>query len=131
MSAPHYSFNVRDDVDCLVTSVVAENPALRLMGETGGFDEVMQTLLTAGCIYMRSREGVQIDDEASVFDVARAARLLGHQLAVRGGDLVVVPIGTPGVVPVRIVERDAAYDQTDRTAAATDCASDSLARGVA
>jgi len=35
------------------------------------------------------------------------------------------------VIRAWIVERDAAYDQTDRTAVATDCASDSLSRGVA
>lgn len=101
-----YEFDVRDDLDCLVVATCNENPALRMIGQTQGYDAVMQTLLTAGCIYMRSREGVQVDDNASVFEVARAARLLGHQLAIRGGEVVVVPVGTPGVVPVGIVERD-------------------------
>lgn len=106
MSAPRYEFDVREDVDCLVAAVCNENPALRLIGETQGFDAVIQTLLTAGCIWMRNFEGAQIDGEAAVFEVARAARLLGHHLAIRGGEVVVVPVGTPGVVPVRIVERE-------------------------
>lgn len=105
MRAPRYEFDVREDVDCLVVAVCNENPALRLIGETQGFGAVMQTLLTAGCIYMRNREGVPVDDNATVSEVARAARLLGHQLAIRGGEVVVVPVGTPGVVPVGIVER--------------------------
>lgn len=104
MSA-RFEFDVREDVDCLVVATCNENPALRMIGQTQGYDAVMQTLLTAGCIYMRSREGAQVDDNASVFEVARAARLLGHQLAIRGGEVVVVPVGTPGVVPVGIVER--------------------------
>ena len=105
MSA-RYEFDVRDDLDCLVVATCNESPALRMIGQTQGYDAVMQTLLTAGCIYMRNHEGAQIDDNASVFEVARAARLLGHQLAIRGGEVVVVPVGTPGVVPVGIVERE-------------------------
>ena len=76
MSA-RYDFGVRDDVDCLVTSVVAENPALRVIGESQGFDAVMQTILVAGCLYLRSREGITPDPDAPVWEIAKAARLLG------------------------------------------------------
>ena len=79
MSA-RYDFGVRDDVDCLVTSVVAENPALRVIGESQGFDAVMQTILVAGCLYLRSREGITPDPDAPVWEIAKAARLLGMHL---------------------------------------------------
>jgi len=129
MSAPRYAFNVRDDVDCLVTSVVAENPALRVIGESQGFDAVMQTILVAGCLYLRSREGITPDPDAPVWEIAKAARLLGMHLAVRGAEIVVVPVGTPGCRPMGIVDRDA-YDQTDALARHTDISSDPL-RGAA
>ena len=92
MSAPRYAFNVRDDVDCLVTSVVAENPALRVIGESQGFDEVMQTILVAGCLYLRQREGITPAPDAPVWEIAKAACLLGMHLAVRGAEIVVVPV---------------------------------------
>ena len=129
MSAARYEFGVRDDVDVLVTSVVAENPALRVIGESQGFDAVMQTILVAGCLYLRSREGITPDPDAPVWEIAKAARLLGMHLAVRGAEIVVVPVGTPGCRPMGIVDRDA-YDQTDALARHTDIASDPL-RGAA
>ena len=125
MSTPRYAFNVRDDVDCLVTAVVAENPALRVIGESQGFDEVMQTILVAGCLYLRQREGITPDPDAPVHEIAKAARLLGMHLAVKGTEVVVVPVGTPGCRPMAVVDRDA-YDQTDAMARSTDITSDPL-----
>ena len=125
MSAARYEFGVRDDVDVLVTSVVAENPALRVIGESQGFDAVMQTILVAGCLYLRQREGITPAPDAPVWEIAKAARLLGMHLAVRGAEIVVVPVGTPGCRPMGIVDRDA-YDQTDALARHTDITSDPL-----
>jgi len=124
MSA-RYEFSVRDDVDCLVTSVVAENPALRVIGEPQGFDAVMQTILVAGCLYLRQREGITPDPDAPVHEIAKAARLLGMHLAVKGAEIVVVPVGTPGCRPIAVVDRDA-YELTDATAKHTDCASEAV-----
>ena len=93
------------------------------------FDAVMQTILVAGCLYMRQREGITPAPDAPVWEVAKAARLLGMHLAVRGAEIVVVPVGTPGCRPMGIVDRDA-YDQTDALARHTDISSDPL-RGAA
>lgn len=130
MNAPRYDFTVRDDVDCLVAAVCNENPALKAIGERDGFDAVMQTLLVAGCMYMRGVHGIDPDPNAPAIEVAKAARVLGFSLVTRpNGDIVVAAPGTGQRMAV--VERDAAYDQTERGAAVADCASDALARGAA
>lgn len=105
MSAPRYEFDVREDVDCLVAAVCNENPALRLIGETQGFDAVMQTLLVAGCMYMRGVRGIDPDGDATQYDVARAAQVLGFALVARPDGSIVVAAPDTGR-PLGIVERD-------------------------
>lgn len=107
MSAPRYDFAVRDDLDCLVAAVCNENPALKAIGEDQGFDAVMQTLLVAGCMYMRGVHGIEPSADASVIDVAKAAQVLGFALVTRpDGSLVVAAPDTGRAVG--IVERDRA-----------------------
>jgi hypothetical protein len=131
MNDSRYELATREDVDCLVTATCQNSQALTLIGETQGFDAVMNTLLVAGCMYINSRAGITPDDNTPVYEIARAARLLGLHLAInKAGEVVVVPTGTPGFRPVGVVERDAAYDQTEAGARVTDCASDPL-RGAA
>ncbi len=130
MSAPRYEFDVRDDVDCLVAAVCNENPALKAIGERDGFDAVMATLLTAGCMYVRGMHGIDPDPDATVAQVAEAARVLGFALVTRkNGEIVVAAPGTGRLFG--IVSRDGCYDTTERSAAVADCASDALARGAA
>ncbi len=105
MSA-RYDFKVRDDVDVLVTALCADNAALRSIGEVSGFEEVMSTILVAGCMFLRGREGLVPNPDAPLFRIAEAARLLGMHLAIKGCDIVVVPVGTPGYRPIGLVERD-------------------------
>lgn len=105
MNTPRYDFTVRDDVDCLVAAVCNENPALKAIGERYGFDALMQTLLVAGCMYMRGVRGIEPDAGAAVIEVARAARVLGFALVTRpDGSLVVAAPDTGRAVG--IVERD-------------------------
>ncbi|MCQ9378835.1 hypothetical protein [Methyloversatilis sp. XJ19-49] len=101
-----YSFKVREDVDCMVTAACSENPALMHIGEQGGFDAVMQTLLVAGCMYMRGARGIQPADDAAVIDVAKAAQVLGFALVTRPDGSIVVATPDAGR-PVGVVERDA------------------------
>lgn len=101
----YYGFKVREDVDCMVVATCNENPALQVIGEQQGFDAVMQTLLVAGCMYMRGVRGIEPDDNATQYDVAKAAQVLGFALVARPDGSIVVAAPDTGR-PLGIVERD-------------------------
>ncbi|WP_430434780.1 hypothetical protein [Methyloversatilis sp.] len=102
-----YGFKVREDVNCMVLATCRDNPALQHIGERDGYDALMQTLLVAGCMYMRGVRGIEPDAGAAVIEVAKAAQVLGFALVTRPDGSLVVAAPDTGR-PVGIVERDRA-----------------------
>lgn len=127
-----YQFHVSEAVDCLVTKTVSDSPSLTAAGEEGGFDALMEIILTAGCCHLNGGqvEPIVPPDSANLHDVAKAAEVLGCIVATDGVQVVVLPRLIPGFTRLGLVIRDTpindAYEQTEAGAVHADCASDRL-----